>query len=308
MKEKLYGEVKCWMYQNARHLELCLWHYFFENGTQETVIEALMQYQNEDGGFGHALEVDNWNPNSSPITTQHALKILRAIGFYDQNHPIYKGIWKYLNAEKDLLVYGWRFTVPSNDLYPHAPWWNYNEAENEKEYFGVTAELVAFILKFGDEESALYERAFTLSKQLMEMFIADETYGDMGVEGYITLIETIEELKIPPYDYKSLTELLIHKVSSVIERDMDKWQYYSPRPSKYIHSPQSIFYKGNEEIVHKEIQYLLDTKPNNDVWGITWTWFDNMEKYAKEFAISENWWKGYCVIEKMLFLRAFNVL
>lgn len=31
-------------------------------GSQGAVIDILMQYQNEDGGFGHALEADSWNP------------------------------------------------------------------------------------------------------------------------------------------------------------------------------------------------------------------------------------------------------
>lgn len=306
MQGELYESVKRWMHQNARPIELCLWQYFFENGSREEVIKALMYYQNEDGGFGHALEADNWNPNSTPITTQHALKILRRIEFFDMQHPIYQGIWRYLNAEKDLVAYGWRFTVPSNEEYPHAPWWNYNEAENEKEYFGVTAELTAFILKYGEKKSRLYQKALKLTQKLMALFVSDMTYGDMGIEGYITLIDTIEGVGLEEYDVKLLEELLAKKVSKAIEHDIEKWQYYGRRPSSYIHSPESMFYKDNAEIVHKEIEYLLATKPKADVWGITWTWFDNMEKYAKAFAISENWWKGYCVIEKMLFLRAFD--
>lgn len=97
MREEFFTEIKEWMYRNARHIELCLWQYLFEDGDRESVLNALMKYQNDDGGFGNALEADNWNLNSSPITTQHALKILKLINFYDMEHKIYKGIWKYLN-------------------------------------------------------------------------------------------------------------------------------------------------------------------------------------------------------------------
>lgn len=51
-----YIEVRQWMYRNARHVEVCLWNYLFENGTKEAVINALSFYQNKDGGFGNALE------------------------------------------------------------------------------------------------------------------------------------------------------------------------------------------------------------------------------------------------------------
>lgn len=308
MEKDMYQEIRTWMYQNARYIDLCLWQYFFEDGDKKVVLAALMNYQNEDGGFGHALEADNWNPNSTPITTQYALNILRRIDFWDMRHPVYQGIWKYLNAEKDLLGYGWRFTVPSNDEHPHAPWWNYSEMQNEKEYFGVTAEFAAFILRFGDKESNLYKKAVSFTEKLISMLMLDRNYGDMGLEGYITLIDTIKDLGLATYDNHLLTKLLAKKIKMAIEHDTDKWQYYGVRPSNYIQSPDSIFYKDNAEIISKEIQYLLETKPKNDVWGITWSWFDNTEKYPKEFAISENWWKGYGVIEKMLFLRNFNMI
>lgn len=67
-----YKEIKMWMYRNARQIELSLWQYFFENGSKEAVLSSLLFYQNDDGGFGHALEADSWNPNSSPYTTLRA--------------------------------------------------------------------------------------------------------------------------------------------------------------------------------------------------------------------------------------------
>lgn len=64
--------------------------------------------------------------------------------------------------------------------------------------------------------------------------------------------------------------------------------------------------KENKDLVAQEIEYLIETLPQNDVWGITWTWFDNNAKYSKEFAISENWWKANKAIEKIQFLKNFN--
>jgi hypothetical protein len=306
MEQGIYSKVRSWMYQNARHIEVCLWQYHFEGGDKEAVIKALMNYQNDDGGFGHALEADNWNPNSSPITTQHALSILRDIDFWDMSHPIYQGIWKYLISEKDLLEYGWRFTIPTNDENPRAPWWDYNEDCNKKEYFGVTAEFTAFILKFGDKETYLYKKALKLTDELIELLMSDAYYGDNGIGGYITLADTVDKLGLMQYDSGKIEHRLANKIKNSIEYDITKWSSYGVRPSNYINSPDSIFYNENSEIVNKELQYLIETIPENDVWGITWTWFGNMEKYGREFVLSENWWKGYKAIEKMLFLRNFG--
>lgn len=77
--EKAKGFIK----RNARPIDFVRWQYHFENGSKEAVLDILSFYQNEDGGFGHALENDCWNPNSTPIHTWAATEILREIDFTD---------------------------------------------------------------------------------------------------------------------------------------------------------------------------------------------------------------------------------
>ena len=48
--------------QHARPLELAQYRVFFAEDDPNEVVEALLPFQNADGGFGHALEPDNWNP------------------------------------------------------------------------------------------------------------------------------------------------------------------------------------------------------------------------------------------------------
>ena len=57
-----FKKAREFMYRNARPLDLARFQYHFENGSKEAVINALSYYQNEDGGFGHAVEADCWNP------------------------------------------------------------------------------------------------------------------------------------------------------------------------------------------------------------------------------------------------------
>lgn len=304
----IYDSVKKWIYRNARPLEFSLWQFLFENGPQGAVIDILMQYQNEDGGFGHALEADSWNPASTPITTNYAIKILSRIGFDETSHPIHQGIQKYLSSEKDLLEYGWPFTIQSNDDFPHAPWWNYSEEQNEKEYYGVTAELTAYVLKFFSPETTIYQKALRFADTMVKLTGENRIYGDMGLEGLISLVETLHWLGNNNYDYDFLYKKLAEKVTQAIEHDTEKWKYYGVRPSQYVKTPNSKFYPQNEEIVKKELEYLIDTFPKDDVWGITWTWFENMEQYEKYFSISENWWKASNAIDKILFLKNFSYL
>lgn len=305
IREK-YEQVRNWIYRNGRNIEICQWKYFFENGYKRDVADALMEYQNEDGGFGHALEADNWNPESTPVTTNEALRILQKIEFTDMSHPIYQGIWKYLNSQQDLMDYGWKFTVPSNDNYPHAPWWNYSEEQNRKEYYGVTAMYTSFILKHGDPETKLYQKALKFADELMNALQKGGDYGDMGLEGLIVLVQALQELKFIKYDFSKISKLLADKVKTAIENNKDNWALYGVRPSDFVNTADSPFYEDNRKLLDIEMDFLLNTLPEDDVWGITWTWFDNMEKYEDKFRISENWWKGQKAIEKMLVLREFG--
>ena len=301
-----YRDIRKWMMQHARQLEISLWKYFFEGGSKEDVLDALALYQNEDGGFGQALEPDNWNTNSTPSTTLFALNILRSIEYFDMKHPLYEGIIKYLSSGKDMEAYGWRFNTPSNDGFPHAPWWGYNKEANEIESIGVTAEFSAFILEYVDSQSKLYQTAMNFARILIDQMISEEHHGDMGVGGYITLVQAITKLKLEGFDYDELLRRISILVTKGIEHDVSKWQNYGYRPSNYIQNPESIYYAENKDIVEIEIDYLIDTRPRNDVWPITWTWFENNEQYAKEFAVSEVWWKAIKAIEKVRFLKAFN--
>ena len=73
----VFRRAEQFIYRNARPLDLARWQYLFENGNRENVLRALSMYQNDDGGFGHALEADCWNPESSPMQTWAATEILR---------------------------------------------------------------------------------------------------------------------------------------------------------------------------------------------------------------------------------------
>lgn len=64
----------------ARVLEQRRFAYHFLGGSADAVETALTAYQNEDDGYGHALEPDLRGPVSQPLHTGHALRVLDSIG------------------------------------------------------------------------------------------------------------------------------------------------------------------------------------------------------------------------------------
>lgn len=308
MNENLFAEVRAWVRRNARELEWSLWRRLFEGGDAQAVLDALSAYQNEDGGFGHALEADSWNPASTPYTTMHALGLLQTAGILDHDNAAFQGACRYLNSGAETTEHGWRFAIPSNNDYPHAPWWGFDPAASEVENIGLTAGIAAFALTQLDADAPAYQRALRYGAAIAKRLESESDFGEMGVGGLIGLIPALRSQNVAGLDYELLNARVRELVNRSIVRDPAKWPFYGVRPSRYIQSPQSPYYQENADIVAKEVEYTLAEREPGGVWGITWSWFDLGDQYAKAFAISENWWKSQKAIENMLFLRAFGAV
>jgi len=316
LTENDFTEIKTWIYRNARQIELALWQYEFENGSKEAVLDALSFYQNEDGGFGHTLEADSWNPNSTPYTTMHAVSMLNNIGFTDAEHPIVKGILRFFENTEYFSEYGWAWSIPTNDDYPRAPWWNFDSVsqyDNTVVGFGLTAEIVSFILRTAKKDASIYGKAVALIEKIVELSGNPETNGEDGgalnALGVTALAETLQKLDLlDKLNAKALPENAKIMVAKVIETDSSKWDEYTSFPHFIIETPDNMHYHDYKDVIEEELDHLIKTRPEKSVWGISWTWFENMAQYANEFAVSENWWKSYHAIWKMRFLKNFGRL
>ena len=80
MSDSLFVRGRDFVYREGRLLERRLLAALFENGLARAVVDCLRGYQNEDGGFGHALEPDKRAPASQPLDVEIALEVLDAAG------------------------------------------------------------------------------------------------------------------------------------------------------------------------------------------------------------------------------------
>lgn len=303
LKKNELQEIRQWMYRNARPIDLAIWQYHFESGSTEAVLAALSAYQNSDKGFGLALEADNWNPNSSPYTTGRAIAVLDEIGISDLEHPFVEGILEYLENCGHFSETGWHFAIPTNNDFPHAPWWTYSEQNNADNGFHATAGLVSFILQVAGRSSVLYKKALTLGDRMMDKLRESEQLEVHELGGYCSFLRGVERAKLTGrFDCAFLADKLKKLVDEAIERDPGKWPVYSMRPSMYFSSPASIFYKGNEEVMEQELEYILESRTAEGVWEIMWKWGD----YPNAFAVAEHWWKAHWAIRNVLLLRNFD--
>ena len=300
-----FEEIHRWMYRSARPLDLARWQYHFECGSKEAVLHALSVYQNDDGGFGHALDADNWNPNSTPYNTGVAVEVFRELGIYNPRHRMVKKALAFLDRTEFFTPEGWPFTIPSNSDYPHAPWWTYSEENNRQNGCHATGNLVGYILRCGDTGCGLYRKALSVADGLLDRLRRTGVTDVHEVGAYSTLWKDLLAAGLSErLDCGFLGERVRVLVNETIERNPENWPRYSMRPSQYIDSPESPFYKGNEAIVDREMRYIWSTRHTGGVWDISWQW----EGYPREFAIAERWWQGYWAIRNLLLLKNFGYL
>jgi len=295
------------MYRNARPLDLARWQFHFENGSKVHVLTALSSYQNEDGGFGHALEADCWNPNSSPIQTWAATEILREIEFEDRDHPIIVGILKYLDSGADFDGHVWYNTVVTNNDYPHAPWWHTDSESTCHNKYNPTACLAGFGLCYADKGSSLYKKCEKIAAEAVDAYRREGFLEDMHtVACYVRLLEYCKKAKVVDlFDLSELRQKLIKQVKRSITADTSLWATsYVCKPSQFFDSPNSIFYADNKEIADYECEFIVNSRNEEGVWDITWSW----NGYPDEWAISKNWWKGSIAVKNMVYLKNFGKL
>lgn len=305
--QNIYDNARKFLYRNARPLDMARFQFHFEGGSHDAVMNALAAYQNEDGGFGHALEPDSWNPNSSPIQTWTATEILREIGYADAGHPIIQGMLRYLASGKNFDGNLWYNVIPSNNDYPHAPWWRTDSGSACNSDYNPTACLAGFILRHAERGNALFKLGWRVAGEACAAYLSGGLLGDMHTSAcYVRLIEYVEEAGITDaFDLASIKKKLREQVRRGITQDTSQWETgYICRPSHFMMSARSPFYEDNKDVSDYECGFIAKTQLDDGSWPIPWSW----TAYPAEWAVSKNWWKGNGALLNLLYLRGMDQL
>lgn len=282
---------------NARPLEFAVYKYFFENESNQAVIDELLKFQNADGGFGNALEPDFFNPNSSPVATNDAIITLSRVNALDRDSDIIRGIVSYLESHDsfDEEKKRWLFAIESNKDYPHAIWWEKKGDGISK--FNPSISLAAFMVCYGNRTS-LYERIIKEGLDFLEK--GEEISGD-DVNCYLLTYELLTANSINDIvDLNIFKDLLCDAIENCICKDISKYGV------EYVPMPSTIFTGKYTEFITPEIKPLIAAE--KDILGklqtedggfdITWKWFT---PYPDAYEQARAWWRPRITIDKLLF-------
>ncbi|HIS67924.1 MAG TPA: hypothetical protein IAA58_00950 [Candidatus Gallacutalibacter stercoravium] len=297
-------KAKTFIYRNARPLDLARWRYHFENGSKEEVVQTLMCYQNIDGGFGHALEADSWNPLSSPIQTWAATEVLKEIDFDDRDHPIIDGIVHYLESTRQFDSHVWFNTIESNNRYPHASWWHMNRKEDNEYNYNPTACLAGFLFYFAVQGGGTQILACRIISEAVNAFLNSNGQDMHTILCYIRLAQYYERTGLSvENEFPGFISALRQKVSASITQDTAQWEAgYACRPSQYFCTKSDPLYQDNRIMADYECSFIKSTQQQDGSWVVPWCW----ESYPEQWAVSKNWWKSHIIIKNLLYLKGVD--
>ncbi len=289
--------AKAFIVRHARPVDLAVYRYFFEQGDRAQVVEALNQFRNGDGGFGHGLEMDFLNPASSPIATNDAIITLHRVGALQAESEVVRGMVRYLQSGDafDGARKRWLFAVDSNRDYPHAIWW-------EKEGDGIsgfnpTMSLAAFLVCFGGRTP--------LAEEILREGLAYlEEQADMGSDAlkcYLLACELLEENGVTDViDLERLRSLISLRISRNVCRDTGLYgKAYVPLPSDlFAGTYLSFLTEEMLPLARAEKAVLGDLQLEDGGFDITWTW---QTDYPEEFRRARDGWRPRLTLDKLLF-------
>ena len=288
--------AKAFVLRTARPLDRAVYRHHFEGGAAAEVIAALKAYRNDDGGFGHALEADNWNPRSNPIAVNDALLTLYRVGALKADSPMVQGMLRYLTSgdEFDPEARRWRFAIESNRDYPHAVWWE--RKGDGVEGFNPTVSLAAFVVCFGGRD-AFYEDILREAAAWLEA--RPESLPDT-LKCYMLCHDLLLAHGIcDVVDLDALHALIVRRLDEAVCKDASKYGV------EYVAAPSDFFAWGFRHFVSPEMARWIDVekqilarlqKPDGG-FDISWQWHTPYP----EFQQARAWWRARITTDKLLF-------
>ena len=81
VNKQFLQNIETAMFNRALDTDVSLYNLDYSDMPQNYVLISISMYQNKDGGYGHALDFDNVNPNSTAYQTYYAMRLMAEAGY-----------------------------------------------------------------------------------------------------------------------------------------------------------------------------------------------------------------------------------
>ena len=289
--------ARAFVSKTGRVVDQRLLEFDFNEGSASAVVDALAGYQNDDGGFGRALEADIRMQESSVRATTVAFQVLCEVNAPGDHACVQAGI-KYLLDTYDSDAHVWPI-VPSvvNDA-PHAPWWDYGGTEGTFGAFRLnpTAEVLGYLYDYSDKvpDSLLSELTETIVARVAK---APEK---MEMHDLMCCIRLAETKSLPESARTKILPKLKQSADRVVDRDPDRWSEYSVKPVSLAPWQASSLASLLEADIQQNLDFEINAQGDDGAWRPNWSWSGDAWQQA------ELEWKSHITVNMLRSLRAFG--
>ncbi len=298
LSQSQFNKAQEFVLTQGRPLEQALWRFYFEEEPAAGVWQALTKFQNDDGGFGHALEPDLRAPASSALATQTALHILHSV-HTPVDHPLVQGAFRFLIDTFDPQTNVWRFIPPSAGDFPHAPWWDQTRLSETFGGFLINprANILGYLLWADLPQAEPIVRAIYLDV-MTRFYETDKAIDNNTVFCYLNLID-----HLPTEEKAKATDHLLQLAHLSLQTDPNEWHTYCLKPLDLVSGPEGPFYSTFEVLIHAHLDFEIGRQTSRGSWEPTWSWYGNFPETWPE---AQKDWEGEITVNMMRKLQRFG--
>ncbi|MEM7030370.1 MAG: hypothetical protein AAF629_12440 [Chloroflexota bacterium] len=285
----------------ARPLDQALFAFHFESGSVDAVLQKLIHFQNEDGGFGQGMEPDAEYQGSSPLATTVGLQIMQSFSL-PTTHPIIQQAMAYLcqsfNAQKG---YWQPMPVTVNDV-PHAPWWTYDldtDKTAPESPANPTAEIMGYLHAYPDQVSDQLRDQVTSST--IDFLVTHQA----DIEMHETYCYQRSLPHLPSHLQDQVLPILNAIINRCVETDPSAWSGYVAQPLDFVSSPDSPWYHDLADAVEANLDHVIQAQADDGSWPPTWSWGD---QYPDAWTVAKQAWAGHRTVNILKTLQRFGRL
>jgi hypothetical protein len=305
LDREAFRRARRFLKTKARPLDRAIFEFRFEGAPAERVVAELTAYQNQDGGFGHALEPDLRTPTSSALATSMGLSVLKELGC-TADHPLVRSAAQFLLTTFDDHSLVWRVAPYDANSHPHAPWWHdeYGSLADTFDDFCVIprAEIVGLLYEYPGLVSADWLDA--VAEHTVAAIEALDTHSFGGGGDTLAYALRLAETRALPQRFRArLVPRLRTATLAVVSRDPQEWGNYCVAPLKIASSPQSIVADLLGDDLQAHLDYQIQHQTPEGTWEPTWTWSDS---YPDMWQQAKQEWRGYLTLETLTTLQRFG--
>lgn len=302
-----YELARKYILTQARPLEQALFRFHFENGSADQARSELAQFQNQDGGFGHALEPDLQSPLSSALCTYHALHTLIAL-HTPANHPLITTAVDWLMSQLDTESLTWRPLPPGTQNDPHAPWWNDDNGSLEKTFDNFQSmPRAALATAFWRLPGLVpYPWLVRLTSAIVDSAESSSVLPQ-SADSLESMLELLAAPGLPTNLYQRLAARLKDILPNSVESNPQGWLNYSIEPLKLLPDPHNPAVSWlPRDLLETNLDFRISQQDPQGCWNPNWSWFGQYPKVWETTALPA--WRGVITLNTLLTLRAWKRL